>query len=80
MFESPTLTDVTYDIIALHAVLTSFVIVGYNSKLFAKCKQSIVFFDKKHLNNVVDVTNGRIIIDAKQEQDRYFEQLKQAWN
>ncbi len=80
MYGAPTLFDIFYIIIASHAVLTPFLIVGYNSKLFAKCKQLIVFFNKKHSNNVVDVMNRQIVIDAKQEQDRYFEQLKQAWN
>jgi len=80
MFKAQTFSEVTSVIIALHAVLTPFLIVGYNPKLFAKCKQLIVFFDKKRSNNVVDVMNRQIVIDVKQEHDRHFEDLKRAWN
>jgi hypothetical protein len=80
MFKAYTLIDKICVIIALHAVLTPFLIVGYNPELFAKCKQLIVFFDKKHSNKVVDVMSRQIVIDIIQEQARHFEQLSRAWN
>jgi hypothetical protein len=68
---------------AIHAMLTPFLIIVFNPKLFSKCKQ-LLFCGKS--NSIGDVAAIRTAIGGQQlvidndEQSRHFEQLRKAWN